>query len=304
MITVPETAKDVRLDHFLVSHDTTRSRSQWQKEIKAGRVLLDGKQVTVHHFLKGGEVLTFSKAKKEIIAKAPPLTVIAEEPTYLVIAKPAGLLVHPTEGSHEPTLVDSLLAYDPKLKSVGESVRPGIVHRLDKLVSGLMVIARTQAMYDHLKSQFATRAVEKEYTALVDGSLSSEIGEINFPIGRSKNAGRMAARPVDGEGQEALTKYEVVERFPTATLVRVFPKTGRTHQIRAHFHALGHPIVGDPLYITPTLRARQQNNMERNKPTRIMLHATALSFDDLDGKECSFELPPPKEFTDFVKSLR
>ncbi len=240
------------------------------------------------------------------------LSLLAEETDFLVVDKPAGLLVHPTNQETGSTLVDFLLSDYPSLKSIGENPeRPGIVHRLDREVSGLMVIPKTQVMFVHLKKQFAEHQVKKEYLALVHGRLPKEEGEINFVIARSRRGGRMAARPPSQEGREARTRYEVEQRFPQATLARVFPETGRTHQIRAHFHALGHPLVGDRLY---RLKKQRRKELQKYKSEtiqklgsleipRLMLHATKLSFLDLAGQVRDFTSPLPPEFKKFLDQL-
>lgn len=241
------------------------------------------------------------------------MKIIDETPNFLVIEKPAGLLVHPTVHHEGPTLVDKLVAHYPKIKKVGDDPeRPGIVHRLDREVSGLMVVAKTPEMFEHLKQQFAGRTIHKEYIALVCGKLSKDEGKIDFVIARSRRGGRMAARPSSQDGREAKTHYEVIERFPNATLVRVMPETGRTHQIRAHFHALGHPLVGDRLYRTKKQRRKELQKFKdeetqmlgKQKITRLMLHATTLSFPDLEGKIKTFESSPPAEFLNFIKTLK
>lgn len=252
------------------------------------------------------------------------LKIIKETPEFIIIDKPTGLLTHSdtplrpgsaktTPGeqgsgglsseapkakedkkSKEPTLVDLLLKKYPGLAKIGDPERPGIVHRLDKETSGLLVVARTPEMFEHLKKAFASREVKKEYTLLVHGKLSKDEGEIDFVIARSRRGGRMAARPTSQEGRGAKTSYEAIKQLPNKTLVRAMPETGRTHQIRAHFHALGHPIVGDPLY--KTKKQRRKDLQKPQKTSRMMLHATKLSFPDLSGKIQTFKSPLPEDF--------
>lgn len=297
---IPQTARGMRLDRHLTKTHPEHSRAYWQKAITAGRVLLNGKKVTPHRALRGGEVLSIAEEPvvKKASAAPPPLTIIAETNDYLVIDKPAGLLVHPATKYTEPTLVDALLRHDPVIKTIGENPnRPGIVHRLDRGASGVMVIAKTQAMFEHLKAQWRTRAVHKEYYALVHGKLSKPIGSISFSIARSRRGGRMAARPSSQDGRAAQTNFEALKEFPTATLVKVTPETGRTHQIRAHFHALGHPLVGDPLYRTKMQRKKDRETKKSSGGTpRLMLHATKLTFTDLHGNPQTFSSPLPPEF--------
>jgi 23S rRNA pseudouridine1911/1915/1917 synthase len=216
--------------------------------------------------------------------------IIYEDENYLVINKPVGLLVHKAPGSAEPTLVDWLIKHDPKIKTVGDNpdLRPGLVHRLDKETSGVMVIAKTAAAFEDLKKQFAAREVKKEYRAWVYGKIAKDQGEINFSIERSKDQPRMAAKPTGQSGKAALTEYLVLERKPHLTLVRVRPQTGATHQIRVHFFALGHPVVGDPLY--------QIKRYKKQAVTRMLLHARSLGFRDLEGEWREFTIEPPAEF--------
>lgn len=228
----------------------------------------------------------------------PKFNLVYEDGDVFVIEKPAGVAVHKAPGINEETLSEALLARFPELQGVGESAeRPGIVHRLDKETSGLLLVARNQASFENLKKQFSDRDITKEYLALVAGKLSDDVGQIKFRIGRSVKHARMAARPESQEGREALTEYEVLKRFVNATLVKVYILTGRTHQIRAHFHALGHPVVGDPLYKIKGVKIRQT-------PPRLFLHAAKLGFKDLNGKYHEFESPLPKELEEYLQKLK
>lgn len=222
-----------------------------------------------------------------------PVRVIAEDKNFLVIDKPAGLLVHPIPKHCEGTLVNALLARAPEIAKVGENpLRPGIVHRLDKDVSGAMVVAKTQEMFIHLKKQFAGRLIKKEYLAWVYGAPSKPTGEITFSLGKTKK-GLMAARPRGGEGKEALTQYEVIKTIDKRfALLKLRILTGRTHQIRAHLKAIGHPVVGDPLYTIKRIK--------KTAAPQLMLHAATLGFTDLNGQWREFNSPPPKEFDNLM----
>jgi 23S rRNA pseudouridine1911/1915/1917 synthase len=231
----------------------------------------------------------------------PNVRIIAETPDYLVLDKPSGLLVH--DANHHPgadTLGQWLLAHYPEIKGVGEEEdRPGIVHRLDMDVSGVMVVARTQQMYNHLKQQFQNHEVEKTYLALVHGVPGKPDGTISFPLGRSRrNAGRMASQPLPTEKtREAVTHFAVQEQFNHLTLLEVTIETGRTNQIRAHLLAFGLPIVGDTVYASKSVK--QKVHLERP-----FLHSWKLGFRDFEGVLQRFESPLPAELTSLLEKLR
>ena len=232
---------------------------------------------------------------------------IFENNKFLIINKPAGLLVHGANHIKEPTLADQLLKKYPELAKVGEDpCRPGIMHRLDKQVSGLMAVAKTQIAFNHLKKQFQDRTITKIYTALVYGKIERDEDEINFPIQRSSKGHKMAALPLTTKGQatqegrQAITEFEVIKRFINYTLLKVKIKTGRTHQIRVHLSAYGHPVVGDDLYGT---RKTKEKNKKLNLG-RIFLVANKLSFIDLNGKQKTFKIDLPEELKNFLKKIK
>lgn len=231
---------------------------------------------------------------------------IFEDENYLIINKPAGLVVHGAEHINEPALSDQLLEKYPELIKIGDDPsRPGIMHRLDKQVSGLLVIAKTQKAFEHLKKQFQQRTVDKKYIALVYGKIAGDESVIDFPIKRSARSGKMAALPktakgkLELKGRQAITEFEVKQRFINYTLLEIKIKTGRTHQIRVHLSAYGHPVVGDDLYGTKKTRLRNQ----KLNLGRIFLAARELSFDDLTGKRRHFEADLPEELKNFLKKL-
>ena len=280
-----------RIDKFLTNNLLDSSRSQIQKLFKGDCVTINEKTVTKHYKLKEGDIVKITNYKLQITNKLKKtklkiknfkLKIIANNKEHLIINKPAGLIMHGAEHIKDITLVDLILKKYPKIKKVGEDpIRPGIVHRIDKEVSGLVVIAKTQDSFDNLKKQFQKRTIKKEYTALVYGKIEKDSDEINFPISRSSLGYKMAAHPLTIKGDEnieakrAITQFEIIKRFINYTLVRVQIKTGRTHQIRVHMAAYGHPIVGDNLYNTK--RTREQNKKLDRKSTRLNSSHTDIS---------------------------
>lgn len=308
-----------RLDKFLTEHLSDLSRSQIQKMIRNKQVLVNNKEITPHHFLKTNDAVSFrpkvavsdrsgeipqTNSRDSSTKFIPPnggtrnnIQIIFEDKDILVINKPAGLLTHPRSEKlikQEPTVTAWLIKKYPKTKKIGDrpELRPGIVHRLDKEASGIMVLAKTQKAYDQLKEQFHNHTVNKEYLVLAYGKVAAETGRIEFAIGRAKDKGMMAARPLGEEGKTAETDFEIVRRFPNCTLLRATPKTGRTHQIRVHFFAFDHPLVGDPLY--------QMRKYVPISTGRLMLHAHKLTLKIIDGEEKTFTAPIPSEFEKYL----
>jgi len=304
LIKIKPENKNQRLDKFL----TTKlpiSRSQIQKLIKAGDILVNGKKTSVHNFLQPGDQIKISaKEIKELTtekklepSKKVKFKIVYEDENILVIDKPAGLLVHPTEKMEPDTLVSGLLAKYPEIKKVGDDkLRPGIVHRLDKAVSGLILVCKTQKAFDYFKNLFQKRKIKKIYTALVHGQMEKPEGEINLPIERAKGKGKMAVKSISQGGKEAITKYTVIKQFKNFSLLEVEILTGRTHQIRAHLNAIQHPIVGDKLYKQKWVR----ESLELDRP---FLHSTILSFKNLDGKKLEFKSKLPSKLQRLLKQI-
>ncbi|MEK7623973.1 MAG: RNA pseudouridine synthase [Patescibacteria group bacterium] len=238
------------------------------------------------------------------------IQVIADADGYLVVNKPAGLLMHETTAHERDTLAHWLLEKYPEIRGVGEAPeRPGIVHRLDKEASGLLVVAKTQAMFEHLKAQFQARTMEKEYLVLVHGIMPIEHGMIDFDIDRG-SLGRMVSRPkIDPTsltgvakkqpGREAITEFFLEKQYTRFALLRVKIHTGRTHQIRVHMLAYNHPVVGDRLYFNKKLNRKRDLELGR-----LFLHATRLCFDDLEQKKVCCEAPLPEELKNFLEPLK
>jgi 23S rRNA pseudouridine1911/1915/1917 synthase len=286
-------------------------RNQIKRLLETNDLLVNDRPATSHYMVKENDVVIIKPKKvvvndnedvqkenpKEIFSK---IKIVAETDEYVVLNKPAGLLMHPASNLKVISLVDWLLEKYPKIRSVGEDpLRPGIMHRLDREVSGLVVIAKNQTTFDSLKQQFKDRLIKKEYTALVHGADLPEEGEINFLIERSSQGYKMAAKPINQTGKTAITTFTVEKRFHNYTLLKVGIKTGRTHQIRVHFSAYTHPVVGDDLYTGQKLRAL---NKKLNLG-RLFLAATKLSFLDQHDEFQTFSLKLPKELQTFLAQL-
>jgi 23S rRNA pseudouridine1911/1915/1917 synthase len=302
-IIVPPEEDGMRADVVLSQHIAT-SRSRIQKCIKTGEITLNGHSFIAHDTVQENDVLlypaTLTDPPPPKTGSAPTLNIVFQNDDLLVLEKPAGLLVHQaTEYGTEQTLVDGLIEAFPAIKTVGDDpIRPGIVHRLDRDVSGLMVVAKTQEMFENLKSQFQERTTQKIYLALAYGVIPADADDIRLRIARSKSRGRMVARPESQEGKEAVTKYEVLDRFKIATYVRVQILTGRTHQIRAHFKAIDHPLVGDKLYAKKSMKHIRPIELDR-----IFLHAHELTIRLLDGEEKTFTSELPSDLQTVLENL-
>jgi 23S rRNA pseudouridine1911/1915/1917 synthase len=285
-----------RLDRYVADQLPDLSRGTVQALIESGRVRVDGQQRKPKFRMTPGEVVSVEippPQVDEILPDPIPLTIVYEDADVIVVDKPAGMVVHPAPGHPRGTLANALLAHVPGI-SVGGSQRPGIVHRLDKDTSGLIVAAKTDRGRTALVTQWEDHSVEKIYLALVTGSVADEEAMIDAPIGRDpKNRQRMA---VLRSGRPAVTRFHVVERFPSATLLELSIETGRTHQIRVHLAFIGHPIVGDQLYG----RARPTDP----KLDRQFLHASALAFQLPDGSALRLEAPLPNDLQAVLEQLR
>ena len=303
-LVAPAGQAPTRLDVWLVRH-ADLSRSKLQQAIKAGRVTVNGKPTKSHHLIRPGDEVAVRDLTAPLHAEpaAPPPdtpTVVDEDDNYLVVNKPSGLVVHGGPGIHEATLTDWAVKHAPPVADVGDQpqVRPGIIHRLDRDVSGLMVIAKTQAAFADLKRQFQAHAIVKEYLALTQGRITDASGRIDFAIARSPSkSGLMIARPKSTEGKQAETLFHVERFVKGMTLVRIRTLTGRTHQIRVHFKAIGHPLVGDPLYKIRRLK------VEKHPAPRLVLHAEHLVFDDLTGRRRDYRSPLPADLAQFLARI-
>lgn len=303
-ITYTQDTKE-RLDKFLTENLQEQTRSQIKKQILTGCVFVNKEVASVHRWLKKDDCIEIKSDPKKNDKKAIPHIlqpkIIEQTSDYLVIEKPAGLLVHPTAKRETDTLAAWLQDNFPQIEKIGDDpIRPGIVHRLDRDVSGLMVIALTNDSFDALKKQFQKRTTKKEYLALVHGAMQEMDGEINTPLERNKDTGLIRAQRVLPSGKSAITLYQVVEKFINYTLIKVQIKTGRMHQIRAHLFSIGHSIVGDKLYQTKDLRKKNKTIDD----ARIFLHAHFLSFQDLNNIWQKYQSPLPKELKDFLTTIK
>ena len=329
-LTVPPEAAGQRLDQYLAAQLDGVSRSRVQLLLDQGGVRVDGAQPKASLKLRGGErILVTGEPRPEPLKAKPediPLHVIYEDDDLAVIDKPAGMMVHAGAGQSEDershgTLVNALLFRFNKLSATGGELRPGIVHRLDKDTSGLIIVAKNDRAHARLAEMFSGRSIRKTYIALVHGDVKAARGTVNAPVGRDPvRRTRMSTQPQEN-ARTAVSHYEVVRRianrFGKFTLVKVRIETGRTHQIRVHMSSIGHPVVGDSLYgassqITdqaaaqsaPSRAARRNAGPERLRLDRNFLHATELEFaHPTTEKPLHLEAPLPPELTDFLSRL-
>ncbi len=246
-----EAAAGVRLDRWLVSAFPELSRARVQALIEDGHVRVGGAVRKAAHKLRGGEDVELDippSPPEELVPEPIALAIVHEDADVLVVDKPAGMVVHPGAGVSGGTLAAAVLAHAPQTAGGGGPRRPGVVHRLDKGTSGLIVIAKTQAAYHALVAQLAAREVTREYLAIVHGRLAANEGRIDAPIGRDPHHRQRMAVRGDGKGRRAVTRFRVRERFPAFTYLECHLETGRTHQIRVHLASRGHPVVGDETY--------------------------------------------------------
>ena len=305
---VGQDEQGLRLDVYLSRRDPTLSRSQARRFIDDGDALIDGKAVRASHRLRPGEKVSLRKpppVPSEIVPEEIPLDIRYEDDAILVVDKPAGMVVHPAAGNFRGTLVNALQFHCRSLSGIGGVMRPGIVHRLDKGTSGLMVIAKSDEAHRRLSEQFKRRLVSKHYTALVHGNVRQDEGIVDAPVGRHP-VERKKMSTASRRGKAALTRWKVLERFGAFTLLEAKIETGRTHQIRVHLSALGHPVVGDSVYggskrivESPALRAVLK------KLSRQALHAGRLSFaHPVTGMEMTFESPLSEDIAEVIRVLR
>jgi len=275
-----------RLDRFLVDQRPERSRGQVQRDVRAGHVTVSGTVIRQSSYrLQSNDEIVWILHDRPALRPAPiHLDILYEDDDLVAVDKPTGLVVHPGAGTDEPTLVEGLL-WNRSLPPSDDPVRPGIVHRLDKETSGVLVAAKTPAALSELQRQFAARSVTKSYLAVVQGTFREEEGTIDAPVGRNPAAPRrMSVRP---QGRVARTEFRVLRRLGGSTLLLAQPRTGRTHQLRVHLSYIGHPVVGDSVY-------------GKGEAERLYLHAWRLTVrHPVTGERLTFEAPVPTAFPNY-----
>jgi 23S rRNA pseudouridine1911/1915/1917 synthase len=296
---IVENEQPVRLDKFLVTCLPELSRSRIQSLIKEGQVTIN---TALPH--KAGQMLE-TGATVQVIIPAPqpthlipeaiPLEIVFENNDLIVVNKPAGMVVHPAAGHSSGTLVHAALAHAPEMEGIGGEQRPGVVHRLDKNTSGLILLAKNDLTHRWLQDQFRTRKIQKTYLALVDGQPPTPVGRVEAPIGRDSRSRNKMAVVTSEKGRQAVSEYRTLASYPTHTLLEVHPITGRTHQIRLHLAFLGCPVAGDTVY------GRRQASLPIN---RHFLHAARLIV-QLRGESAprTFEAPLPPDLKNIIDQL-
>ena len=296
-ITVPESGAGQRLDAFLGGANADLSRSAAQNLCEKGLVFRNGAPANKKDKVKTGDVISYELPDPEALDARPeniPLEVVYEDAHLLVVNKPQGMVVHPAAGNPDGTLVNALLYHcGGSLSTINGVIRPGIVHRIDKDTSGLLVVAKDDRTHQGLSELFAVHDIDRVYDAVVCGNLKKDSGTVNAPIGRHPTD-RKKMCITEKNAREAITHYTVEERFGGYTYIKCRLETGRTHQIRVHMASIGHPVAGDPVYGRP----------HKDLPGQC-LHAGLLGFvHPVTGEHLVFTAPPPAAFTRFLEKLR
>ncbi|MCI8346827.1 MAG: RluA family pseudouridine synthase [Bacilli bacterium] len=283
----------IRIDKYL-TEKLELSRSKIQRMIEEGKILINGKRISPNYKTKLGdkvEIYNESNSDSLIEKENIPLDIVYEDDDLLLINKESGMVVHPAPGHYKGTLVNALL-YRFQLDYT-DDIRPGIVHRLDKDTSGVMMVAKNEEMHDTLASMIQDKKVKRSYVALVEGIIPHETGTIDAPIGRdSNNRQKMAVTEVNGK--DSITHFRVLERFKNHTFIECILDTGRTHQIRVHLSYIKHPVVNDPIY-----------NKKRATSFGQMLHSKSIEFiHPKTGESIHYEVEPPREFLEKLEEFR
>ena len=299
---VPDLGNPQRLDQYLLRQGLRRSRTFLQKMIRQGEIQVNQHPAKSSQILHPGDrihVRIPAPTPLEIKPEQIPLDILYEDPSLLVLNKPAGLVVHPAPGHDTGTLVNALLHHCQDLSGIGGRERPGIVHRLDKGTTGVLLVAKTDEAHRNLSKQFATHSISRTYLALVSGRMKKSPGKIDLAIGRDRiHRKKISART--SRPRPSTTLFSIVERFRSATLVAAMPQTGRTHQIRVHLASTGHPVLGDTAY-----GGRKVGTIARVRIERPMLHAYRLGFiHPVTHKFMEFETPLPEDMDQAIQALR
>ena len=313
-IEVKKEEKGKRIDKFVVSLLNDVTRGQIIKMIKNSVITVNNAKIKPSYRLKGNEKVQISEIKEKDDKILPNkniiLDIIENNEDFAIINKQRGLQIHPSHREREKTLVNALLAHFPEISTVGEDMeRPGIVHRLDKDTTGLLVVAKNQKTFENLKKIFQERKIQKTYYTLVFGSFNKDSGIIDAPIARatSYTKQKIAFGKYKGDAKEAQTEFKVLREYTlsseiTISLVEVKPKTGRTHQIRVHMAHIGHPLVGDSRYYTKNEHKLNIEELNEYDPSTFYLHAKELDF-VLNGKEYNFKVQYPNRFSALLNYL-
>lgn len=289
--------ENVRLDAYIAKKEEKLSRTMIQKLIEDGDVLVNGDVKKISYKVQAGDIIevNISEPKETgIKAQAIPLEIVYEDNDIIVVNKPKGMVVHPANGNPDGTLVNAIMAKcKGSLSGIGGEIRPGIVHRLDKDTSGLLIVAKNDQAHINMSKQIKDRKVKKIYIALVKGSIAEDEATINMPIGRStKDRKKMAVRK---DGKEAITHFKILKRYDKYTLLEIKIDTGRTHQIRVHMAEIGHPVVGDSVY---------SNGKNEFGVEGQMLHAKSLDFKHpITQKQMHLEAELPEYFKEVLREL-
>lgn len=305
--------EDRRIDRYLASRLPDYSRTFLQKLVKEGSVLVNGRTVKSSYDIQKGDLISVRVPvleESKIVPEDIPIDIVYEDDYLMLINKPYDMVVHPAGRHHCGTVVNALAFHCQNLSQVNGPLKAGIVHRLDRDTSGIMLTIKSDAVHSHIAMQFEKRSVKKEYLAVVEGELMFDSDEISLPIARHIiDSQKMAVR--HDIGKEAVSIYEVIERFRGYTLVKVMPKTGRTHQIRVHMRAIGHPVVADFMYSSQEscylsdLLQKKREEGELPIIDRQALHAHRIEFfHPIHNKKMEFEVDLPDDISALVNTLR
>lgn len=297
ILIVDKESENNRIDKYLAEVFNGKSRSYIQGLIEKENIKVNGKSIKSNYKVKENDEILISMPEAlelEVEAEDIPLDILYEDNDVIVINKPQGMVVHPAPGNYTKTLVNALLYHCKDLSTINGVIRPGIVHRIDKDTTGVLVVAKNDEAHNFLSKQLQTHSMKREYIALVEGRLKEDTGTINKPIGRNKKD-RLKMGIVD-DGKRAVTHYEVLERYKNTTLIKCVLETGRTHQIRVHMASIGHPLVGDEVYGFKKQRFKLQGQV---------LHAKTLGFIHPKTKEyMEFTTNLPEYYNNLIEKLR